>query len=303
MMVQGTFSALLAPGLNEVFHNAREEEPTMWGQLFSRNSSERAYEEDFHWAGFEQFQEFGELENIQLKDAEPGAMTRYVHRKWGQGYQLSRELMDDNLYGNVSEFPAMLARAAHATKETVASFVLNNGFSASFPGGDGKPLFSTAHPLYGTSGGTQANTFTTSTALSEASLKSALTSLRTSKDDASIFSPIMGPMTLWVPPALEFTALEILGTPTRTGGVAGDLTINPLQDRQIKVQVWNYLTDDNNWFLSSDSGRTKLKYFERWPLQQFMEDVNGNLSMRHYAYERYSFGWSSFYGIFGVQGA
>jgi phage major head subunit gpT-like protein len=301
MMVSGTFSELLAPGLNEVFHTAFNEEPQQWQNFFNANSSERAYEEDFTWAGFEPFQEFGELEDIELRNARPGDKTRYVHRKWGLGYQLSRELVDDNMYGNIRQFPEMLARQARHTKETVAASVFNNGFSASFTGADGVALFSTDHPLRGSAGGTQANEFSTARALSHSSLKDALEILRKNKADDGTFSPLTGALTLLVPVELEFRALEILGT--ERVPYSADNTTNVLRDRSINVVVWPFLTDTDNWFLLGDKSRTKLKYFERWPLAQQMEDKQANLSMVHRAFERYSFGWSHFMGTFGVEGA
>jgi phage major head subunit gpT-like protein len=217
------------------------------------------------------------------------------------GYQLSRELVDDNMYGNIRQFPEMLARQARHTKETVAASVFNNGFSTSFTGADGKPLFATDHPLRGSAGGTQANKFSTARALSHSALKDALVELRQNKADDGTFSPITGAVTLLVHPDLEFRALEILGT--ERVPYSADNTTNVLRDRSISVQVWPFLTDTNAWFLGADKSRTKLKYFERWPLTQNMEDIDRNLSMVHRVYERYSVGWSHFSGLWGDEGA
>lgn len=302
MMVRGTFSELLAPGLNNVFHTAYNEAPEVWSQFFNVDSSDRAYEEDFTWAGFEPFQEYGELEQIELRDANPGYTTKYVHRKWGNGYQLSRELVDDNLYGGVlEEFPGHLARAGRATKETVMASIFNLAFSGSYTGADGVSLVSTAHPLAGSGGGTGANGFATARALSHTALKDALTTLKRTVADDGIFSPIAGPLTLLVPDDLEFTALEILGTDKVP--YSADNTTNVLGSRSINVQAWSYLTDTDNWFLVAPKAQTKLTYFERWALDQVMMDRIENMSMSHYAFERYSAGWSDWRGVFGVQGS
>ena len=77
MMVSGTFSELLAPGLQKVFNRAYNEAPEMWTQFFNAESSDRAYEEHFSWAGFEPFQPYDELEDIQLRKAKPGYKVRY----------------------------------------------------------------------------------------------------------------------------------------------------------------------------------------------------------------------------------
>jgi len=301
MMVAGTFSKLLAPGLDDVFNTAFREMPEQWTQLFNMRNSRKAYERHFSWAGFEQFQEFGELETIQLRDAAPGYETKFVHRKFGLGYQLSRELVDDNLYSNVlDDFPAQLARSARASKETVAATIFNLAFSGSYPGADGQALVSTAHPLAGRAGGTGSNGFASTTPLSHTALKDALISLRRTTADDGIFSPFTPPFTLVVPDALGFQAQEILNTSQVP--YSNDNTTNVLNGAGIKVLTWSYLTSTTDWFLVAPTAQTRLYYFERWPLQQMAKDIDENLSMVHSAFERYSFGFSDWRGIFGAQG-
>jgi phage major head subunit gpT-like protein len=300
MMVSGSFSKLLAPGLNQVFHTAYDEAPQVWDQFFNMDSSQRAYEEDLSWAGFEPFQNYDELEDIELRDANEGYTTKYVHRKWGLGYQLSQELVDDNLYsGVIDQFPAMLARAARATKETVAASVFNLGFTTML-GGDGEALFDTVHPLAGAGGGTAANTFSTTRALSHSALKEAITALKRTRADDNIFTPVT-PAILLVPDALEHRALEILGTDKVP--YSADNTTNVLTRQGLTVVPWSYLTNDDNWFLLAPKAQTKLRYFERWPMRQVMKDREENQSMVHLAYERYSFGFSDWRGTWGVDGA
>lgn len=301
MMVSGTFAKLLAPGLQKVFNRSYNESPEVWSQIFNMNKSDRAYEEHFSWAGFEPFQSYDELEDIQLRNAKPGYTVRYLHRKWGLGYQLSQELVDDNLYSGVIEsFPAHLARSARATKETVAATIFNLGFSGTQPGGDGKALFATDHPLYGAATGSNSNTFASPTPLSHAALQAAIIQLKRAKADDDIFSPVT-PTILLVPDQLGPTAREILGTPTVP--YSTDRTINTLSDSGLQIVEWSYLTASDDWFLLAPKAQTALHYFERWPMRQIMKDIEENQSMKHLAYERYSFGFSDHYGLFGVQGS
>lgn len=300
MIVQGSFSTLLAPGLRKVFHTAYNEQPALWTTFFNMNTSNRAYEEDYSWAGFEPLQEFQELEHIQLRDPKPGFKTRYVHRTFGSGYQISRQAIDDNLYGITREFPAHLARAARATKEITAATIFNLGFDAGRVGGDGKPLFAVDHPLAGAAGGAQANTFTTARALSHTALKDALIVMKRNKADDNIFAPIR-PSILLVPDQLEFTAKEILGTDQMP--YSADNTKNVLTDANLQIVSWSYLTSETNWFLLAPKAQTQLNYFERWPLKQVMKDRDENLAMVHLLYYRDSYGWSDFRGTFGARGA
>jgi phage major head subunit gpT-like protein len=301
MMVSGTFSRLLAPGLQKVFHRSYNELPEGWTQIFNLNKSDRAYEDHFTWAGFEPFQNYGELEDIEIRNARPGYTVRYVHRKWGLGYQLSQELVDDNQYTGVIEtFPAHLARSARATKETVAASILNLGWAPGQPGGDGQPLFSAVHPLFGNAGGTTSNTFVAITPLSHIALQQALVQLKRTLSDDQIFSPVT-PKILLVPDQLEATAREILGTERMP--YSADNTINTLRDSGLTIVSWSYLTSPTAWFLMAPKEQTGLHYFERWPMKQIMKDIEENQSMKHLAYERYSFGFSDHVGTFGVLGA
>lgn len=301
MHVAGTFSELLAPGLDEVFHRSYNEVPEMWPQFFNTKSSNKAYEEHFNWAPMTGFAPYGELEEIELREAKPGFTVKYVHRKFGAGYKLSQELVDDNQYTGVLEtFPQFLGRAARTWKETVAASIFNLGFSGSQLGGDGVPLFSTAHPLQGYGGGTTSNTTASPRALSHTALKDVLVQMKRTVDDKGDFAPVT-PTILLVPDQLEFKAREILGTDKVP--YSADNTTNVLRDSGLQIVSWSYLTSEDDWFLLAPKAQTKLTYFERWPLRQHMEDVILNQSMYHIAYERYSFGFSDHYGTFGVQGS
>jgi hypothetical protein len=67
------------------------------------------------------------------------------HETIALGFSLTEEAIEDNLYDSLSaRYTKSLARAMAYTKQVKAASGLNNGFSSSFPGGDGVPLFSTA---------------------------------------------------------------------------------------------------------------------------------------------------------------
>jgi hypothetical protein len=100
------------------------------------------------------------------------------------------------------------------TKQVKAAAVLNNGFSSSYPGGDGVALFSTAHPLV--SGGTNSNTPTTQVDLSETALENAVIQIAGWTDERGLLIAAK-PRKLIVPPALQFVATRLLETQLRPG--------------------------------------------------------------------------------------
>lgn len=303
MITRGTFSELLAPGLNEVFNRTVNELPAVWTTFFNTESMDGAWVEDYSWAGLEGPREFGEAESIPLNDPRPGFKTRYVATKYGGGYRITREAIDDNRYGGVLEaLPQSLVRGARAHKERIAASIFNTGFTAAV-GGDGQPLFSTAHPLYGATGGVTSNRFSTARPLSHSAIKDALLAAAKNVDDTGIFNPIQMKY-LVVPRDLEFDAKEILGTDKVP--YSADNTTNVLTGQGLTLVVWDYLDnagDSSNWFLVADKSNTRLKYFERWPLQQVAEDIDWNQTMKYGIFEKYAFGFSDFMGTFGVQGA
>lgn len=302
MIVRGTFSELLAPGLNEVFNRTITEVPPVWTELFNTYSMDRAYLEDYSWAGLEGPREFGETEPIPLSDPRTGYKTRYVAHKVGNGYRVSREAIDDIQYAGVLEaMPQSLVRGARAYKEIAAASIFNQGFTVN--GGDGVPLFSTAHPLFGATGGVVSNRFATARPLSHAALKDAIIASAKNVDDTGILNPYTL-RNLVVPRDLQFKAQEILGTDRVP--YSADNTVNVLASQGLRVIVWDYLDNNgeqSNWFLTSDKSATKLKYFERYPLTQIATDIEWNMTMKYGIYEAYAFGFSDFFGTFGVEGA
>ena len=64
--------------------------------------------------------------------------------------------------------------------------------------------------------------------------------------------------------------------------------------------VNHYLTDTNNWFLMTDVPNG-LKHFDRLPIRTAMEGDFDTGNVRYKARARYSFGWSDWRGIYGVE--
>src|SRR5882724_9935962 len=102
-----------------------------------------------------------------------------------------------------------MARSMQQTKEIKVANLYNYGFDANFPGGDGVPLFSAAHPLGG--GGTQSNTLGTPADLAESSLEELLVQISEWTDDRGI--PVRAQVVkLLVHTNDQFVATRLLNT-------------------------------------------------------------------------------------------
>jgi hypothetical protein len=193
------------------------------------------------------------------------------------------------------------------TKQVKAASTLNNGFSGSFPGGDGVSLFGVnssaarvGHPLVG--GGVNFNSPTVGVDLNETSIENATIQIAAWVDERGLLIAAK-PVKLVIPPALMFVAKRLLDTELRVGTADND--INALKQMGTVsggYTVNHFLTDNNAWFLTTDVPNG-LKHFERSALSTSMDGDFDTGNVRYKARERYSFGWSDPLGIWGSSGS
>lgn len=190
------------------------------------------------------------------------------------------------MYDSLSaRYTKALARAMSYTKQTKAASVLNNGFSASYPGGDGVALFSAAHPLVG--GGTNSNIPSTPADLNETSLEAAVIQIAAWTDERGLLIAAK-PRKLVVPPSLMFVATKLLETELKVD--SADNTINAIKSNGSIPEgytVNHFLTDPDGWFLTTDVPNG-MKHFVRTPLQQSMDGDFDTGNVRYKSRERYS---------------
>jgi len=291
----------LLPGLNALFGMEYARYGEEHKEVYETETSERSFEEETKLSGFSAAPVKNEGSAIAYDNAQEAWSTRYTHETIALGFSITEEAIEDNLYDSLSaRYTKSLARAMAYTKQVKAAAVLNNGFSGSYPGGDGVALFSTAHPLV--SGGTNANTPATQVDLNETSLEAAVIQIAAWTDERGLLIAAK-PKKLVVPPALMFTAKRLLDTELRVATADND--INALKQMGAIPEgytVNHFLTDTNAWFLTTDVPNG-LKHFVRTPMQTSMDADFDTGNSRYKARERYSFGVSDPLGIFGSPGA
>jgi hypothetical protein len=291
----------LLPGLNALFGMEYARYGEEHKEVFETEASERSFEEETKLSGFSAAPVKNEGSAISYDNAQEAWTARYNHETIAQGFSITEEAMEDNLYDSLSNrYTKALARAMSYTKQVKAASVLNNGFSSSYLGGDGVALFSTAHPLV--SGGVNANTPSTQTDLNETSLEAAVIQIAGWTDERGLLIAAK-PRKLVVPPQLMFVATRLLETNLRVGTNNND--INALKNNGSIPEgytVNHFLTDTNAWFLLTDVPNG-LKHFERVPLATSMDGDFDTGNVRYKARERYSFGWSDPLGAFASSGS
>lgn len=301
IMNRSQFKKELQKGLNTVFGLEYDRYPEEWRQIFEVNTSMKAYEEDVLLAGLGAAQTKDEGRGVAYDAGAEAWVARYVNETVALAFAITQEAVEDGLYGDQgAKYSKALARSMQHTKEVKGANILNNGFSSSFPIGDGQALFSTAHPLWG--GGSVANTFSTQADLAEGSLEDMLILIGQAVDERNI--PIaLNAKKLIVPINLEFAADRLLNTQGRTGTADND--INALKHMGMipgGYAVNHRLTDTNAWFVTTDCP-DGLKHFVRMAVQRGMEGDFETGNMRYKARERYVFGVTNWRGAYGSSGS
>jgi len=300
-MNRATFAKQLEPGLNALFGLTYKRFDEQWRKVFEYNTSEKAFEEDVLMDGFGAAPDKSEGQSVSYDDATEQWTARYNHDTVALAFRLTEEAEEDNLYGALSKkyIPA-LARSMVHSKEIKGANILNRAFNASYAGGDGVELCSTAHPT--SQAGNFANELATSADLSETSLEQACIDIANFADDRGIPIATTGQM-LIIPPALSFVAERLLTSNLRVGTADNDTNaLKSMGKFPDGSHVMQRLTDTDAWFIKTDCP-DGLKMFQRIKMQRGMEGDFDTGDVRYKARERYSFGWTDPRAIYGSPGA
>jgi hypothetical protein len=290
----------LEPGLNALFGLEYKNYENQHTQIYTIESSDRAFEEEVMESGFGEAPVKTEGAGVAYDQAQEVYTARYTHETIALAFSLTEEAVEDNLYDRLSgRYTKALARSMAQTKQIKAAAVLNGAFTTSV-GGDGVVLCSTAHPTLG--GPNLSNTLATPADLSETSLEQALIDISAFTDERGLKIAVQG-LKLIIPKELMFTADRILKSTLRVGTADND--INAVRNMGMVPQgytVNNFLTDPEAFFIKTDAPNG-MKMFERVSLKTGFEGDFDTGNVRYKARERYSFGFSDPRGIFGSPGA
>ena len=291
----------LVPGLHALFGLEYERYPAEYEEIFDTESSERAFEEEVMLSGFGEAPVKSEGSMVTYDTAQESFTARYSHETIALAFSLTEEAIEDNLYDTLSSrYTRALARSMMTTKNIKGANILNNAFSSSFVGGDGKELCATDHPTVGNE--TQRNELSTAADLNETSLEQSLIDIAAFEDERGLKINAQA-RKLIIPTALQFVADRLLETPGRVGTADND--INAVRNMGMVPEgytVNHYLTDTDAFFLKTDVPNG-LKHLVRTPVSTNMEGDFETGNVRYKARERYSFGFSDWRAIFGSPGA
>ena len=304
VMTRNQFNRELVDGVNLVWGLGYEMRKGDWEDIFTKNTSDRAFEEDVLVSGLAGAVQKSEGEAIRYDTSQEAWSVRYVHNTIALGIQFSQEAIEDNRYLKIApEMVKELGNSFAYTKEVLGASIINNGFNSAYPGGDSKALFATDHPLTG--GGTLANKPLIDADLSEEALEDALVAIEGYVDERG--KPCIAQVDkMIIPRQYKYIATRILKNDMRPGTSNRDINaIVKNGDIDGGMSINHYFSDNDMWMLTvkgqqiTDNG---LKYFERVKLQSDSEPEFESGNVRYKKRERYSFGWTNWRGAYASQG-
>jgi len=289
----------LEPGLNALFGLEYKRYENQHAEIYTTESSDRAFEEEVMLSGFAQAQVKPEGSGVTFDNAQETFTARYTHETVALAFSITEEAIEDNLYDRLaSRYTKALARSMANTKQVKAVQPFINGFGT-FTSGDGSALFATNHP---TISGTVSNTLATAADLNETSLEQSLIDIAAMTDERGLKIAARG-VKMIIPSELQFTAERLMKSQGRVGTADND--VNAIVSMGMVPQgyrVNNFLTDPDAFYIITDVPNG-MKMFDRSPIKTAMEGDFDTGNVRYKARERYSFGVSDYRGVFASPGA
>jgi hypothetical protein len=303
LITTGSFPKSLVPLQVKWFGDVYNEYKAEYPDLFTIETSTRAYDEDVGVMGFGLANETGEGEPVTYDTATQAYLNRYTHKKYTKGYIITEEAIDDN-QSNISMLgkkdAQALAFVMRQTLETLAANVYNRAFSSSYTFGDGKEICATDHPLYG--GGTWSNELSITSDLSEAALEQACIDIAAFVDERGNKIAVK-PQSLIVHYSNEFEAYRILNSILQSDTNYNNA--NALRQMGMipgGVKVNHYLTDADAYFIRTNCP-DGMKMKERKATTFGADNDFDTANAKFKASFRVSFGVTDPRGILGSSGA
>lgn len=300
MMTRDNFAELLTPIHKKIFFDSYNEKPLVYKSIFKTDKMDAKKQTYPHLGAFGLWQTNTEGSKFNHDKFDEGEVASFEAKRYDKAYQLTWELVQDDLYnvmkgiGNGGSAKG-LGRGLRATEEAETASVILKGFDNT--GYDGKALFAKDHPLINSESDCS-NLI--EGALTDESLKAALTLMRLQKDEAGILISASATQ-LVVCPELEFTAKAIVNSILQSGTNNNDVNTIP----NLTVRVWDNLSDPEGtmkpWFIQ-DTSLDNLLFLRREEPIFGSEKIQDQMDYNMYGYTRFDVGYCDWRGLVGSKG-
>jgi hypothetical protein len=291
---RGQFSQLLAPGLFSVIYEDLEMHAEEYSQFFNVYPTTKAYEEDQLVAGLAAVPPKPEGTPIADDNAIQGGSYRYQPVSYGLGFQVTREMWDDDQYGIMRKVSQDFGGSIRQTIETGAIGVITGAFTTTKTI-DGSTLIGT-HNLLG--GGSYSNASATNMAFSVSGIQEQLLIFEKMVNERGLIKRAT-PQDVLIPVDLQFKAQEILHSSYKP--YSGTNEINSVQGR-LSPMTDHYLTSITAWWVMSAKQNHTLKYFWRTQPEFDSQDDFRTKGASYSVFFRFIAGVTYWHGISGSPG-
>lgn len=304
MQVTGSYTdfygSTMLPALRAVIDRGYRARPPQFTQVFNINPSTRSIEQFSQISGVGRFSQLNEGGKIRYDMPVQGFKSTFAHVRFGLAVPTTIDVVEDDEWSLINTMHRDLGWSCNETRELDAVSTFNNGFSGSFNGPDGVPLFSASHPLYKI-GGVQSNLMTAAD-LDNFSLQVALTAFELQKRPSGELIHVT-PSRLIVHPNNRFIGYALTKSPDDP--TTADRSVNPTlgaEDGMPKLFVWRYLSSQTAWFLAAEPQDTGLVWFDRKkPYTKSWTDDETEVGVIGMRYKK-SHGWNNYIGVLGNAG-
>jgi phage major head subunit gpT-like protein len=297
MIVRGAFNHLLRPGLRKDFRDSYNSYPEEYSQILKIGSQDRAEVEAVNLAGLPRMVVRGEAEPVTFLDPVMGDKVIYVDTEYALGFQITRRMVEDDLYNKARQNAKWLGRSARLTQEYAAAALIDDAFAgATFTGVNGEALCSTTHTLLN-SAQVASNRLAPDVQLSVTGLQAAYDLAELTIDETGDPIPIM-PDTLIINVADAWVATQL--NEAKMEPYTADNNVNALTSRKgtLKTVVSHYKLQGSDWFIR-DSKLSDAHFLWRVRVQNHDGMDDQTLVAFYWARQRfltYFFDWRGWIG-------
>lgn len=301
IITTGSFSLDLEPIGMKSFMDAEKSLDPIYKRLFKEEFTKRAYEHEAIFGGLGLATMKPQGSSISYDSMAQGPEKIYHQATYANGFIITEDMADFGQTGILMKNGSSeLRKSLMEAKEEILADVIDNAFTNTYVGADGKELCALDHPIQ--DGNTIANEVATPGDISETILEQMLIEQKENMKDYRGKRVSIPTKFLVIPRELVFEAQRILKSVNRVDSANNDVNaIRSLGFLSEDVLCHDRLDDADSFFLKCDVQNGLKVYQSKAPTFRSDNDFD-TLNLKFTAHERYGYGWSDYRCLFGCPG-
>lgn len=299
-MDSGQFGDLLDKRVTKMFYDELNQLPDRISEFYAMDTSKDSFE---RWSGVGELGDFTEFNgSVAYQSQSQGYDVTAEHRTFVNGYQVTRQMFEDDRHGIWERKSPALANAYVRTRQGHGARIFNFAFSNDsffYNNTEAVALCSDSHTT--TSGASTSTGFDnlTTASLTATAVSALRTQMRGFRGDVAQRISVM-PDKLVYPIDLADRADEIIKSQKEP--TSANNAYNPQGNGRWTGTDWEYLSDTNNWFMmDSKNSKQWLVWFDRIPIEFGKAEEFDSFVAKWRARARYSYMWLNWRWIAGSE--